>query len=77
VKPGAVMSLYGLDGKIMYSNLDESSVRAVSVYSVTGSLLFRSDRISDLQYTRFTPGVYIVRMAKDGAFLTKKVVIAN
>jgi hypothetical protein len=77
VKPETDLHLYGLDGKILYSNLDETSVRAVTVYSVTGSLLFRSDRISDLQRTRFTPGVYIVKMAKDGALLARKVVIAN
>lgn len=77
VKPDADINLYGLDGKIMYSNVDENSVRAVSVYSVTGSLLFRSDRISELQHTKFIPGVYIVRMANNGAILSKKVVIAN
>jgi hypothetical protein len=77
VKPEAEFNLYGLDGKIMYSNLDETSVRAVSVYSVTGSLLFKSDRISELQYARFAPGVYMVKMARNGAFITRKVVIAN
>jgi hypothetical protein len=77
VKPEADIRLYGLDGKIMYSNVNENSVRAVSVYNVTGSLLFRSDRISDLQHTKFIPGVYIVRMAQDGAFISRKVVIAN
>jgi hypothetical protein len=77
VKQEAEINLYGLDGKIMYSNIDENSVRNVSVYSITGSLLFRSDRISELQHTRFMPGVYIVRMVKDGSFLAKKVVIAN
>jgi hypothetical protein len=77
VKPEAEFNLYGLDGKIMYSNLDETSVRAVSVYSVTGSLLFKSDRISELQYARFAPGVYMVKMARNGAFITRKVMIAN
>jgi hypothetical protein len=77
VKPEADINLYGLDGKIMYSNVNEKSIRTVSVYSVTGSLLFRSDRISDLQHTKFIPGVYIVRMAQDGAFISRKVVIAN
>jgi hypothetical protein len=77
VKPEADIHLYGLDGKIMYSNVNENSVRTVSVYSITGSLLFRSDRISDLQHTKFIPGIYIVRMAKDGAILSRKVVIAN
>jgi hypothetical protein len=77
VKQETEINLYGLDGKIMYSNIDENSVRNVSVYSITGSLLFRSDRISELQHTRFMPGVYIVRMVKDGSLLAKKVVIAN
>ena len=77
IKPKADINLYGLDGKIRYSNVNENSVREVKVYSVTGSLLFRSDRIADLQHTKFIPGVYIVKMSKDGAYLSRKVVIAN
>lgn len=77
VKPRADISFYGLDGKIMYTNVDESSISNVRVFSVTGSLLFRTNRISDLQHTNFNPGVYIVKMSKDGISLSKKVVIAN
>ena len=52
--------LYGQYGKIMYSNIDESSVSEVSVYSITGSLLFRTGKISELPTRSFNSGIYLV-----------------
>jgi hypothetical protein len=75
VRKGSQINLYGFDGGIMYSNVDERSVTDVAVYSITGSLLFRSHRISDLPGKKLQPGVYLVNVRENNELITKKVAV--
>ena len=69
------INLYGFDGRIMYSNVDESSVSEVSVYNITGSLLFRTQDISKLPAERFNSGIYLVNVRHKGEVITRKVAV--
>ncbi|MBL7113279.1 MAG: T9SS type A sorting domain-containing protein [Bacteroidales bacterium] len=77
VKTGFAISLYGQNGRIMYSNVDERSVSNVSVYSITGSLMFSSQNISELRNKQFKPGIYLVSVESGAERVTKKVAVIN
>ncbi len=77
IKTGFAISLYSRDGRIMYSNVDESSVSGVSVYSITGSLMFSSQKISDLRNKQFKPGIYLVSVESGAERVTSKVAVIN
>jgi hypothetical protein len=69
------INLYGQFGKIMYSNVDESSVTEVSVYSITGSLLFRTGKISELPSRSFNSGIYLVNVRQGQQLISRKVAV--
>ncbi len=73
VKPELEINLYGLDGKIMYSNVDESLVQEVSVYSITGSLLYRSRHLSELPTRTYKSGVYLVKVRHQQGMISRKI----
>ena len=74
-KTGFNISFYGLDGRIMYNNTDDSQISRVSVYSITGNLLFSSERLSDLPSQQFRPGIYLVTAEKGSQQLTQKIAL--
>jgi hypothetical protein len=69
------LNLYGLEGRIQYSPFDESKVSNVAVYSLTGRLLYRSDRISDLKTRQYSPGIYLVTVTVGNERISKKVAL--
>ena len=75
VKLEPAINLYGLDGRIMYSNVDESSVDEVSVYSITGSLLYRTNDLSKLPGQSFESGIYLVNVKQKGQVISRKISI--
>ncbi len=75
VRPVSAINLYGLDGRIMYSNVDESTVSEVSVYSITGALLYRTGDLSKLPSQRFNSGIYLVNVRYQGQLISKKIAI--
>ena len=77
IKTGFAISLYGEDGKILYTNVDENMVSNVSVYSITGSLMFSSPNISELRTQQFKPGIYLVSVVSGAERVTKKVTVVN
>ncbi|MBN2699470.1 MAG: T9SS type A sorting domain-containing protein [Bacteroidales bacterium] len=76
-KAGMNLNFYGVKGRIEYSPFDESRVSNVAVYSITGRLLFRSDRISDLKSRQFNPGIYLVTVTDGNEHFAKKVALLN
>lgn len=69
------VSLWGYDGRIHYSGIDESAIGEVRVHSITGQLIHISDRINDFRNTRFIPGLYIVNLTDQQGVISKKVMI--
>lgn len=77
VEPASEIRFYGSNGRIMYSHVDESQISRVEVYSLTGSLMFRSGKLSDLNGERFNPGMYLVRVRESNKAITRKVVLSR
>jgi hypothetical protein len=51
----------------------------VSVYSITGKLMFQTGSVSENRKTidlaRFSPGIYLVRMVQGKNIITKKIMV--
>jgi len=71
------LRLWGYDGQIYYSKVDESRISEVRVHSLTGQLLHLSEKITDLQKGRYIPGIYIVNITSEEGVVSKKVIISE
>jgi hypothetical protein len=61
IKTNMTLNFYGSEGRILYTTIiDESMISNVSVYSLLGEVLFRSNRITDLKTRQFNTGIYVV-----------------
>lgn len=71
------ISMWAANGRIYYIGLDEAAVKGVRVHSITGQLVYISDKITDLRETRFLPGLYVVNLSMEEGLVSKKVMIAD
>jgi hypothetical protein len=75
VKPESPIKLFSRYGKIMYADVDESQVSEVSVYSITGALLFRSTQLSELPSRSYKPGIYLVNVRHQQEMISRKIAV--
>lgn len=69
------LKFYAVDRRIEYTPVDERRVSNVAVYNITGKLLFRSERLSDLKTQQFNPGIYLVTVKNGTERFTAKVAV--
>jgi len=69
------LNFYGNDGRILYTSIDESKISFVSVYDLSGKMVFSSKRISDLKTRQFNQGIYLVSVISGNERITKKVAL--
>ena len=76
IKTNTTLNFYGSEGRILYTAIiDESMISDVSVYSLLGEVLFRSDRITDLKNRKFNTGIYLVSAMVGNKQIVNKVAL--
>jgi hypothetical protein len=75
ILPEPEIKLYGLDGRIVYANVEENAISEVSVYSITGSLLYRTQDLSKLPAQSFETGIYLVNLKHKGKAISRKIAV--
>ncbi|MBN1186848.1 MAG: T9SS type A sorting domain-containing protein [Bacteroidales bacterium] len=68
---------YSFDGRIRYTNINGINISKVTVYSITGNLLFSTEHISELDTQQFRSGIYLISVQSDREQFTSKVMIVN
>ena len=71
------IGFYSVDGKILYTNISGINISKVTVYSITGNLLFSTNHISELVTQQFRSGIYLISVESDRELFTSKVTILN
>ena len=69
------INFYGKEGRIWYNSVDENKISEISVYSLSGALLFSSKKLSDIKTQHFEPGIYLVSLTSGKEHITKKVAL--
>lgn len=70
------LNFYGSNGRILYTAInDESEISNVTVYSLSGKVLFSSNRISDLTTRQFDTGIYLVSAILSDKRIVNKVAL--
>ncbi len=68
---------YSVDGRIRYTNINGINISKVTVYGITGNLLFSTKHISELDTQQFRSGIYLISVESDRELFTSKVMIVN
>lgn len=69
------INFYSVNGRILNTNRNDINISKISVYNITGNLLFSSSRISELESQQFTQGIYLVTVESNRELYTSKVVV--
>ena len=77
ISSGLSLDFYGKNGRILYNSIDERSISDISVYNLSGTILFSSNKLSDLTNQRFEPGIYLISVTSGKEHFTKKVALTQ